>query len=506
MSVCIRVDSSLQIGTGHLVRCRSLAREIVRRGTKVLFVCRELPGHQMNLLQSEGFEVRVLAEEDLSSAADEVRDAQDTLDAIAGEDVEHIVVDHYRLGTAWEVRVRQHASKLIVIDDLADRPHDCDILVDQNFFSDPSKRYRSLVPQEAKLLLGPAYAIVDRSYIELEPRVRTTVERVLVFFGGADNDNATAIALEALSTPELETLPLDVVVGASNPHRASIEKQVAGRGNAQLHVQLPTLSSVIGGSDLAIGAGGSTTWERLRSGLPSIVVSIADNQTEISQELAHAGLIDYAGDLATIEPGELATRVTALKHDLTRLKAMSENCQVLVDGFGAARVAEAFLPTDYRDLRMRLAKLTDAAIYFRWANDATTRQHSLASEAIPWESHIAWFSQRIASDRCLMLLLLTGSGLPAGQIRFDLSAGGIYRLSYSLDSVVRGRGLAKHLVAMGIKQLAHRGNVEILAEVKQANRASIRVFEELGFRLETNLHELRTYRTSTASKGMQQDD
>lgn len=358
MRVVVRVDASARIGVGHLVRCHTLARRLRERGARVHFICREHAGHLIDQLSADGFGVTRLPAPPESSARGEDHalwlgvsqdeDARQSALALASAGADWLVVDHYGLDACWERQLRPSVGRLMVIDDLANRPHDCDLLLDQNFSLVGAARYQHLVPEPARLLLGPRYALLGPSYrgfraLPAEPCVRAG--SVFAFLGGADLDNATGRALEAMSAPALRHLTLDLVVGINNPHREAILRQAEQRPNTRVHAPRPQLADLMAKADLAIGAGGATTWERLCLGLPSLVISIADNQRPACEALARAGLIHYAGHAGEVSTGNLVAMLSALADDAAERERLAIAGRALVDGFGAARVVEALAPT-----------------------------------------------------------------------------------------------------------------------------------------------------------------
>lgn len=311
--ILFRCDASLQIGSGHVMRCRTLARELRRRGAEITFICRQQPGHLIELLRQE---FQVLALPPLEAVASssplegralyaawlgcsQQQDASDCLAALeqAGNgSAQWLVVDHYGLDASWEGAMREGLGsepppQLLVIDDLADRPHSCELLLDQNFFgATTQQRYRGLVPAQCHQLLGPQYALLGPEYALLHPLVppRTELRRVLVFFGGVDPANYTCQAIKALMAPDLAHLAVDVVLGLQCPHRQSVETLVAKRPYTTLHGPLPSLAGLISRADLAIGAGGSTTWERACLGLPTLIAAFAHNQFHVAKAMSQS--------------------------------------------------------------------------------------------------------------------------------------------------------------------------------------------------------------------------
>ena len=280
------------IGSGHVMRCRTLARELQRHGAEVSFLCRRQHGDLINLLEQE-FAVLALPEQafadcsglkgrDLYSSwlgCTQDQDAAQCLEVLAEAGINcasWIVADHYGLDATWEAQLlaglsgSDGAPKLLVIDDLADRTHLADFLLDQNFFGSAThQRYQDCCLRSAGSFLGPItpYWLRNMLCCILWWSRRTELHRVLVFFGGVDRDNLSGRALEALMDPALSDLAVDVVLG-QNPHRHSVEELVA-IANTTLHGPLPSLAGLMARADLAIGAGGSTTWERACLRLPS---------------------------------------------------------------------------------------------------------------------------------------------------------------------------------------------------------------------------------------------
>ncbi len=409
-------------------------------------------------------------------------DAAQSVEALAGERPTWLVVDHYGLGAEWERALRPQTGNLMVIDDLANRTHECDLLLDQNFSRQMAARYSGLVPADCRLLLGPRYALLGPEYARkrrAERRRDTAIERVFVFFGGSDPYNLTGAALEALSRPGLRHLIADIVVGVNNAHASQLRRRAADRPGTTVHDPRPHLADLMSGADLAIGAAGTTTWERMCLGLPSLVVSAAENQRPGAEALAEEGLIQYLGAAREVGISEIAQTIEGIVAGKQDLADQSLLGRLTVDGLGALRVAECIDPTGRRQLQLREARAEDVESYFSWVNEAQVRRHSLNSAAIPWLTHEQWFSSRLADSRTRMFVLEAKS-LPVGQVRFD-TEGGEARIDYSIDAPFRGRGWGTSLIAMGMRRLAERGRIVFRADVKASNPASTAVFVRLGF-------------------------
>lgn len=510
MNVAFRVDASDRIGTGHLVRCLTLAEALRTRGARVRFVCRAHPGHMIELLRGRGINVCALpaSQRPLPQAGledyvawlgtTEEEDADQTIAALEGEALDWLVVDHYALGSAWEQRLRGRATKLMVIDDIANRAHDCDLLLDQNYSHVALERYRGLVPSDCKLCVTPRYALLSPEYVEYRralPMRSGRVSRVLIFFGGSDPHDVTGRALQALCEPQFSQLAVDVVIGANNPNREALLQASSARPLTRAHGPRNHLADLMAQADLAIGAGGITAWERMCLGLPSVVVSIADNQRPACEALRDDGLIRYVGHYSEVQVSDIAGAVADCMQQPELTAALSERLKTLVDGLGTSRIAEYLHPSVSESLRLRPAAAEDMLLYFEWANDPDVRHQALATQPIPLDEHRAWFAARLEAKSSHLFVMQAGD-LPVGQIRFDLS-GSVARIDYSIDAMFRGRGWARQLVKLGMRKMSSLAKVVFRAEVKESNPPSKAVFTGLGFADATSEADagrgLRTY-------------
>lgn len=356
-NIAFRVDASNSIGTGHLMRCLTLADKLKCRGIHVRFVSRHLSEHLRSMLASKGHELIMLKGRPKTAIATGLAhshwlgtsqdvDAQDTIQALSDFDWDWLIVDHYGLDVRWEMAQRNAAKHILVIDDIADRQHDCDVLLDQNFYADMDIRYTAKTPGHCRLLLGPRYALLRDEFqrVRLQVKARTGgVKRILIFFGGVDADNFTALAIEALDNIGIEELQMDVVIGAQHPHRKAIEDMCAERG-IFCHVQTNRMAELMAAADLAIGAAGGANWERCCLGLPCIVGAVAQNQTKVAEDLSFLGAVKYVGVSQAITAQTLRVAIQQVHHSDWISKASLCGLQ-LVDAHGATRVVEAMEKT-----------------------------------------------------------------------------------------------------------------------------------------------------------------
>lgn len=339
MKIVFRADASAEIGIGHVMRCLTLADELARLGGVCLFLCRELRGHMAGTIRDRGHKALLLPDTD-----DLAEDAAFTRQAVEREGgTDWLVTDHYGIARDWEEAVAAVSRRICVIGGPADREHLCDILHDQNYFRDHEAMWRPLVPAAADLLLGPRFALLQPEF--LEARKRRGMEgrnRVLVTFGGGDVPNATELTLRALALAGFDG-GADVAVGGANPHLAALEKVASRMGNVRLHVSPRDMASLMAEADFAICGGGVTLFEGLCIGMPSLVVSIAANQSLAVRLLAEDGYARFAGEARSLTVELLAERIAAFAGADAERRAMAAKGMELVDGRGAARVAERLL-------------------------------------------------------------------------------------------------------------------------------------------------------------------
>ena len=335
MRVLFRADSSLTVGSGNLGRCLTLAEELHQTGASITFVCRDLPGSLSRLVNDRGYACLILPVEKhdrLETSAGQKhgqgRDAAQTLVAVAElPDFDWLVVDLYDLDERWERRLRPRADHLMVIDDLADRPHDCDLLLDQNLSDRPATRYDALTPPHCRLMLGLSFLLLRREfrYARKSARVRDgRVRRILLSFGGADTTNLTGMTLEAIGSLDQRDLAVDVVVSQNHAYDDQITAAVATMPYATVYHQASHMADLMAAADLAVGGGGSTTGERGCLGLPSLAVVMADNQTDLIAAADRRGVLRNIGRREEMTPVRLMTQIQKAIDNPAQIRSMSE--------------------------------------------------------------------------------------------------------------------------------------------------------------------------------------
>jgi len=343
MNVAIRADSSILIGTGHVMRCLTLAEDLVDKGNKVSFICRNFEGNMATYIEEKGYKVYVIPTDehigyDLSNkeryeewlGCPWEQDAEETLSILKElKCVDWLIVDHYSLDVRWELIQREVAKKIAVIDDLADRKHSCDILLDQNLYSDMGSRYEGLVSKTCEQLIGPKYAILRKEFKVEKSNLKKkigSIDNILIFFGGIDYQNMTAVALKSVININKPEIVVDVVIGKDNPNIDEIKALCVGVPNLTLHVQISYMAKLMANSDLAIGGGGSTNWERMSLGLPSILVALAANQEKVLEDMSRMSLCQYLGKYKNTNIEKMTDAISYMLKHIEKTREMGEKC------------------------------------------------------------------------------------------------------------------------------------------------------------------------------------
>lgn len=365
MRVAVRCDSSVMIGSGHFMRCFTLALELVRTGSKVRFLCRHISPTLAAKVRAAGMELRILPSllnrdcvQDLAHSSwlgvGQMEDATDSIGALKDAKWDWLIVDHYALDVRWEREVRQVVERIMVVDDLADRKHCCDVLLDQNL-GKAAGHYANLVPDDCELLLGPTYALLAPMFQEnrgssISARLGRPAERLLITMGGVDKDDITGWVLGNLRNA---ILPMDmsitVVMGGAAPwvdrvRRLASEMQWC----TEVFVDVNDMARRMVESDVAIGAAGSTTWERCCLGLPSIVLVLASNQSQIAEALAAQKACLVVDHQRSDAGTTLRSSIERLINDNDFRLAMSIAASSVTDGDGVNRVLKNLIRTAHR--------------------------------------------------------------------------------------------------------------------------------------------------------------
>lgn len=500
MKVAFRADASSQIGTGHVIRCLTLATALRQAGAACTFFCRSQRGDLRETIASQGHEVRMLAP--LPNAGTDVaaeamtgtdgpphagwlgtssaQDAQDTLDAMVGQCWDWLVVDHYGLDVEWEQRLRSSCRQLAVLDDLADRDHDCDLLVDSGVESNLVARYARRVPRTAELFIGPHYAILRPEFDAARATVASPVNltrpvlprQLLVMFGGNDAAGHTFEALEAIAAVAPDGTKVDVVVSAINQDCARLAAFCAAHGDFSLHVASSEVARLMARADLVVASGGGATWERLYLRRPSLLKVVAENQRKPLEYMANAGLFDLYG---TSDELEKALR-QAFAQGVTQPPDMVCN--------GVPVIIQALLQ---RLVSLQAPCPLDLRHSFHWLQDAGLRQQFLMRGDAPTRRHHFRYWRRLLSDPAQRIYSIYQGRRHignAGLRNIDQATGQAELWLYLGEAAERGAGLGK-LVVQQLEDVIreHLGCRTAVLHVSRLNLPAYRLYCQVGYQL-----------------------
>ncbi len=472
MRFLFRADAGQAIGAGHVMRCMSLANALQARGAQACFVALDLPAHLESVIKGQGHEVRRIPE---AVRGDELADARATLDG--EQSMVACVVDHYQLGPDWEAEVMAHVS-VLALDDLG-RSHTSRWVLDQNYYADPQARYAILCSASVQRLLGPSFALLRSEFVHARASARVrdgVIRHVLVFLGGMDVANLTATALKAIDLGLSPGVQVTVIAGASHPDLPGLQAWCDSRGLAALHVQVSDMTHHLLSADLAIGAGGSSTWERCACGLPTVAICLADNQREVILEGARAGFLWGIDHVPSTD--ELATVLRALAGAPGLVQHMSRQSLQVTDAQGAIRVADLLMP---KAIQVRRATAEDARMIYEWRTSPEVIGASRNTTAFTFEEHLVWL-ERVLQDPQRLLLIGLHDGREVGVVRFDIG-GGRSEVSIFLAPGTMGAGLGRALLVAGEADLRHKHPQVTLVDawVNADNPRSFELFQHVGY-------------------------
>ena len=357
MRIVIRTDASFEIGIGHVFRCITLANELRSRGHIVSFLTRTIDEKVLAKIRAGNYKVHILSAKNNTSQINpkltgihshwlgvtQEIDAKECSAVLNKINPDWVVVDHYSINQIWHKIIRKYCSRILVIDDLNDRPFDCDLLLNQNVGT-LSKDYSDLLPQECKLLLGPKYALLRKEFRDwrdysLKQRTQTSYSNILITMGGADENNISLKILKELEGAGLsDRASVTLVLGALNPWESEIRSFAEYTSlQMELKVDVNNMAEIMSNSDITIGAPGSTSWERCCLGLPTVLLVLAQNQIKISQNLVDQKLA-------------IVTNLISLREDLegllssdagrSELDLFSKTSSTVCDGKGVERLVK----------------------------------------------------------------------------------------------------------------------------------------------------------------------
>ncbi|MDQ0089898.1 UDP-2,4-diacetamido-2,4,6-trideoxy-beta-L-altropyranose hydrolase [Paenibacillus anaericanus] len=342
MKYFVRADASEKIGTGHIMRCLALSARLIQHKQEVIFICRSIIPVLHNLIKEYGCSVLLIEPEISDEDSFEIQYEIDLINQnYLVTDQDWLIVDHYSIHYKDECVYRSAFNNILVIDDLADRPHDCDILLDTSLNS--KDRYNELVPESCIQLLGPQYALLRQEFADarddIVDRCNKKVQRIFVCFGGTDPTNETLKTIRALE-PTLNEFELKVILGKSNSHLQELMELYGNNNRIEFKIQPSSIALEMMSADLAICSGGTITWERYCMGLPAIVITIADNQLDIARQGHLLGIDEYIGSSEFVKEENILQALNSVVSRISWKQEAAQRAMNIVDGKGVSRIIQ----------------------------------------------------------------------------------------------------------------------------------------------------------------------
>lgn len=350
MNILIRADASIDIGTGHIMRCLTLADEFQKHNCNVTFVCREESGHLGEKIKEREHSVLFINKDEYRSDSNGntesywEKDFEETNKILENQNFDWAVIDHYKLDYRWEEKIRSKVDKVMVIDDLVDRKHTCEILLDQTFGRNVSE-YNHLLPEYCQILTGTTYALIRPEFSEcressLARRKYSEIKQLLISLGGVDKNNVTTEILKHLVNSSLpEDCTIKILLGTTSPWYDSVNQEAQKlKWDVEVLVDPDQIPHILAESDLAIGAAGSSAWERCALGLPTLMIMLADNQKDIAFVLSQCNAVILVNEVS-----EINEQIDLLLSDRDKLINIGKSASEICKGDGVYTVSASVL-------------------------------------------------------------------------------------------------------------------------------------------------------------------
>lgn len=490
----IRVDSSYILGSGHVMRCLTLADELRAKNFSITFICRDLPGNLIKYIGEREYAVHVLHRPSFEVTTDihaeninqaylsylgvpQHEDAKESKLFLRDIHPDLLIVDHYALDKNWEQEIRLYVRKILVIDDLANREHVCDLLLDQSYCR-KKKSYRGLVPQACTMMVGLEYALIRSEFlrwrsVSLKRRRSFKLRTLVICMGGSDPKSFSKEVLLELSNCELPVdLKVKVVLGFQTKNFESI-KQIVNTlpFNVELIKGSDNIASIFTYADIAIGSAGITTWERCCLGLPSITISMADNQQFIIDEIDKRGISKKIDNI-----GELKGALEIIIRDYVKISLLST---LIINPTSTQDVIHLIHNKEGTKNVEFMAATSEDCEFLYSTQTQEIRRYSLNTVVPSYKEHSVWFEDKL-NDNNAIILILVHSDEKVGFLRLDGITQSLIEISIAILPPFSGIGIAKRAIRQLVVRLAHRN---FKARVHQENIPSKKLFIGQGFYL-----------------------
>ncbi|GLX77634.1 UDP-2,4-diacetamido-2,4,6-trideoxy-beta-L-altropyranose hydrolase [Thalassotalea insulae] len=518
MKIAFRVDASNVIGIGHVMRCLTLAKALTERGAEICFISRILTGHIFADIIAAGYQVyplpkprKKIIKSDTSTWLGESFDTEIeqispyfTTSSIKSNKVDLLIVDHYAIDKYWHQAMRPYCQKLMVIDDLANREYDCDILLDQTL-NRQATSYKNLVPNHCLLMLGQAYMLLreefslwrEQAQIKRK-KANLTTSSILLMLGGSDPLKMVTETLSAFGRLQKEgkNSSLTIILPSNIQFSDRVHEKIKGITNIQLIIGSDNVAELMYQADIAIGSCGSVSWERCSLGLPTLSIVTAENQITLNQELNKQNAVLTTGLIDEINATRIYQNLMVLLNDNTLYQQLSRNAFTCCDANGSRRVTPILIGLN-QELTLRPATALDKELLFSWQRQESIRQYSNTPKPPSWHEHSLWFDKCILDKNKELFILTLANQQAVGMIRLDKSTPievkstkPTHTISIIIDPQFQGKKLGLLALKTLIKQ---KPNSYFLAQVHPENVPSNKLFLLAGFtKISTDMYQHST--------------
>jgi len=471
----IRADAGPAIGSGHVMRCLALAEAWKDDGGEVIVLLAASAQSLEERLSAEATAILHIACEPGSR-----EDAGETVRIAREYRVDRVVIDGYHFGAEYQTQLRDAGLGFLVIDDYGHAAgYYANLVLNLNMYADPSL-YPVHEPA-TRFLLGTRYALLRREFLAYTGFRRTippVARKILVTFGGGDPDNLSGVVTEILKDLPVDDLEVVVIAGGISPHLDALRSSVRDLPHISIRSNVTDMPRLMAWADMAISAGGSTSWELAFMGLPSLLYTAAANQARVVDTLVAQGMAERLTNEDLADPSAGLKKISGLLLSGKRRQVMSRQMHTLVDGEGASRVTMCL-----RDepIRLRAVREEDSDLVYQWINDPDVRVRSFRTHSITPEEPRAWFASVLADPGILYFIAVDRHDRPVGQARFRIESDHAV-ISVLLEPTSRNQGLGSRVIGIATRRLFSMTPVqEVHAFIKTGNESSFRAFAKAGY-------------------------
>lgn len=448
-------DCGISIGLGHVMRCMTLADAFAQRGFSIFFVISD-SAPTAALIRERGF------------TCYEYPDGQAIMDAVSLGDItaDCWVLDSYRTGYEDEKILSEH-GELFLFSDFAQGRHCAHIVLDQTLGRSPAE-YQSHVSAECCVLTGSHYQLIRAEFFQHQ-RVRDYrmgIQHILVSMGGIDHQNHTTRVLQALQ-PYMGHVKISVLLTSQSPALAQMQRDFSDQVHFLIDHPAPWLA--MAAADLAIGAGGTSQWERIAAGLPSILIQVADNQRDIIAK-------NFAAGLALVSPGyaQLSLYIGELLTNPAPLAMLTQQCVLALQGPGQQQVLKSIIATD-GFLGLRDVQATDCDVIFHWQQAPGIRRYCRDPRTPEYTGHCLWF-KKVTADVWQHFYMIEMFGHSLGYVRLE-PANERQEVSVLIDQKLQGLDVLSQVLKLVRQQTVG----PLLAYLQDEDEESKNAFFSAGF-------------------------